>query len=108
LKSLTFLNSLEELQIYGHELIDLTGIETLINLKRLSVFFKSKIVNLEPLRNLLNLEVIRIQSKDLSNIDAIEDLPNLKIVGLKSEDTNCMSKFNRLLIDKGWKLPSYW
>lgn len=81
---LKYMTNLEELDLSNNDISDITPLQNLYSLKKLSVsnntFFSSngEILNLMPLMNLTKLEELDISKNGITSVDVLKYLPNLR------------------------------
>lgn len=79
---LALLTNLEELQLTHFEMIDISFVSKLTNLKKLVLVLNREIKNVASISNLSNLEVLSVQSSKGIDISFIENLVNLRELSL--------------------------
>jgi len=92
------------LELQGSDLIDLTGIESLINLK-LICFNNNKIVNISPLKGLKKLQSISLLGNKIADINDLQGLTNLTFLHLGQNEISDitalrgMTKLTKLVLN---------
>lgn len=77
--------NIETLFVWQSSLESLEGIESLANLKRLSLFKNKKLTSLKGLENLTNLVDLEIdECKSLESIEEVRQLKNLKAIKIEN------------------------
>lgn len=86
---LKYMTNLEELDLSYNEISDITPLQGLTSLKKLTLSNNTRygiIINLIPLMNLSKLEELDISSNELTSIDVVKYLPNLRILDASNND----------------------
>jgi len=89
----------------GKNIKDLLGIENLVNLKRLHLE-KNSISNIEPLRQLTNLEELYLDNNDIRDINALENIISIENLSLSSNRIEDISDLKDLKNLEKLKLDS--
>ena len=76
------MQQIKDIYISDVNIIDLTGLGDAINLERLDINGNNKNIDLTPLENLTNLEVLNLANYDITDISILKNLTNLKRIGI--------------------------
>jgi len=79
----------------GKNIKELLGIENLVNLKSLNLE-KNSISNIEPLRQLSNLEELCLDSNDIKDVSALENITSIKSLSLSTNRIDDISDLKNL------------
>jgi len=107
-KGKIYVNDVEEIRVLdatGKNIKDLLGIENLVNLRRLNLE-KNDISNIEPLRQLNNLEELCLDNNDIRDINALENIISIENLSLSSNRIEDISHLKNLKSLKKLKLDS--
>jgi len=74
--------NITELDLFGNELTDITGIKLFKNLKELLLFDNDKLKNISAVQYLNNLEVLKSVNCNIKNISVLKNLIKLKRLDL--------------------------
>lgn len=84
----------------GKNIKELSGIENLVNLKRINLE-KNSISNIEPLKKLSSLEEVCLDNNDIKDINALEKITNIESLSLSGNRIEDISHLKNLKnIDK--------
>lgn len=97
LSELSKFNNLQKLSIKWSSDKNLLPLQNLRKLKNLSFDYESNIDNIDPLKNLNELEYFSITSNRLTNISALENLKNLKEVHLNCDNLRDFSSIEKII-----------
>lgn len=81
LVGLEYCVNLENLDLRGNQIVDLSPVSSLTSLTLLYAS-DNRITDISPLSSLRNLEVLHLQQNLIANISALSDLPNLRALYL--------------------------
>ena len=97
LSELSKFNNLQILSIKWSSDKNLLPLQNLRKLKKLSFDYESNIDNIDPLKNLNELEYLSITSNRLTNISALENLTNLKELHLNCDNLRDFSSIEKII-----------
>lgn len=92
---LSGLTNLHELNLYGHNIVDLTPLALLTNLEVLNLG-NNNISESAPLANLTNLTDLRLQDNNIGNVSPLSGLVNLTVLWLNNNQISDLSALSGL------------
>ena len=91
------LESINKLELSEAGIKDLTGIEYCKNLIMLDLRNNEHIKNIEPLKNLTNLQILYLQRNNIVDISPLSNLINLKSLDISFNNIENISSISRLI-----------
>ncbi|WP_185222560.1 leucine-rich repeat domain-containing protein [Parageobacillus thermoglucosidasius] len=89
-------NLTELVGVKAKDIVDLTGLEYAKNLKYLDLHRNQQVRNINSLRSLINLEILRLDNNQISDISALENLTNLTSLSLNNNQIRDISALENL------------
>ena len=97
ISNLSNLVNLKKLNLRGWNIIDITPLKSLINLKELDISSNRNISDISVLKNLINLEILDISALSLKNIEPLKGLIKLRKLDLSFNDLTDISPIISLI-----------